>query len=508
MRLVVLLVVFLLVSGIIYVLLGANYKYTRLSFIAPLHPQIKTLETKLQDTMTSATRSLQLLVSSTQHPQLSPSPSYSSSPVTHTPTALTPKPSTAPATPSPLLPGSPETELLPGDSTLPYPSPALENITDPPPRIFKESPLGCDDTSHLKKILFWNDDYYNKHFGFGFGHEPFLIAGCRVNTCTTTGDRTRYSLEEVDAVIWHFRANDRSLPDYRSPHTRYVLWLMESPSYLYGDLKDYDNVFNWTFTYRLDSDFLLRYNQVFRRSQPLPPTEHNYASGKTKLAAWFVSHCTTDSGRITLARTLQQQIPVDVFGACGPFECPRKLTKECYAMLNATYKFYLAFENSLCQDYITEKFFNILRLDVVPVVYGLGNYSAQAPPHSYIDALSFPTVSALADYLLYLHHNDTAYNEYFRWKRHHKMFSFWALTSQEYCSLCERLHTDTTPKTYDMYKWYVQDARCKSKNSPDIYDFINTASRINRASLTLCFGVYYLFVTIILTHAPSSLLLV
>lgn len=58
-------------------------------------------------------------------------------------------------------------------------------------------------------------DYYNKHFGFGFGREPFLVAGCRVNTCTTTGDRMRYSIKEVDAIIWHFRANDRSLPEDR-----------------------------------------------------------------------------------------------------------------------------------------------------------------------------------------------------------------------------------------------------------------------------------------------------
>lgn len=63
----------------------------------------------------------------------------------------------APATPSPLLSDSPKIELLPGDSTLPYPNSALENITDPPPRIFKEPPLGCDDNPHLKKILFWND---------------------------------------------------------------------------------------------------------------------------------------------------------------------------------------------------------------------------------------------------------------------------------------------------------------------------------------------------------------
>ena len=35
------------------------------------------------------------------------------------------------------------------------------------------------------------------------------------------------------------------------------------------------------------------------------------------------------------------------------------------------YKFYFAFENSNCDDYITEKFFNsIRRADVVPVVMG------------------------------------------------------------------------------------------------------------------------------------------
>lgn len=54
------------------------------------------------------------------------------------------------------------------------------------------------------------------------------------------------------------------------------------------------------------------------------------------------------------------------------------------------------------------------RLRVVPVVYGLANYTEHAPPHSYIDALSFPTAKALADHLIYLDKNDTAYNEYFR----------------------------------------------------------------------------------------------
>ena len=38
----------------------------------------------------------------------------------------------------------------------------------------------------------------------------------------------------------------------------------------------------------------------------------------------------------------------------------------CYQMLNNTYKFYLALENSVCQDYVTEKFFNILKYNVIP----------------------------------------------------------------------------------------------------------------------------------------------
>ena len=56
----------------------------------------------------------------------------------------------------------------------------------------------------------------------------------------------------------------------------------------------------------------------------------------------------------------------------------------------------------------------ILRYNVVPVVYGLVNYSAIAPPHSFINVMDYPTPKELTDYLLYLHKNNTAYNEYFR----------------------------------------------------------------------------------------------
>ena len=43
-----------------------------------------------------------------------------------------------------------------------------------------------------------------------------------------------------------------------------------------------------------------------------------------------------------------------------------------------------------CRDYVTEQFFNMHNLNMIPVVLGGANYSAIAPPHSFIDAADFP----------------------------------------------------------------------------------------------------------------------
>lgn len=61
------------------------------------------------------------------------------------------------------------------------------------------------------------------------------------------------------------------------------------------------------------------------------------------------------------------------YGKCGNLTCVRgsPLGGQCWKeTLQYNYSFYLAFENSFCDDYITEKLYNPLVYYMVPVVWG------------------------------------------------------------------------------------------------------------------------------------------
>jgi len=86
-------------------------------------------------------------------------------------------------------------------------------------------------------------------------------------------------------------------------------------------------------------------------------TGHN----KSRLVAAVISNCKDANGRLEYIRELQRFIPVDVYGKCGALRCPKKDDGDnanCMGGIERTTKFYLAFENSNCEDYITEKFFS------------------------------------------------------------------------------------------------------------------------------------------------------
>ena len=62
--------------------------------------------------------------------------------------------------------------------------------------------------------------------------------------------------------------------------------------------------------------------------------------------------------RLTYGHELNRYINVDIFGKCGnDYVCSKKRKDACITEITKQYKFYLAFENSNCREYITEKLY-------------------------------------------------------------------------------------------------------------------------------------------------------
>ena len=236
----------------------------------------------------------------------------------------------------------------------------------------------------LKTILYWNSFFGFDDFNFGFKQQPFIDAKCPIATCFLTNDRTLFN--QSDVVIFSVQQlNVTDLPAYRLPHQRFVFFEMESPTTtdplpLLHNFTRY-GFFNWTMTYRRDSDVVNRdaYGVVVPIANSTLSAEYprrgagsvggNYSpvniSKKKKLAAWFVSNCVTSGRREDYVKELVKYIPVDIYGKCGNLTLDDQTRGR--EMVRDDYKFYIGFENSLCTDYVTEKLMVGFFYDAVPV---------------------------------------------------------------------------------------------------------------------------------------------
>ncbi len=100
------------------------------------------------------------------------------------------------------------------------------------------------------------------------------------------------------------------------------------------------------------------------------------------------------------------------------------------------------------------------------MVYGSGNYADYVPKSGYIDVLDFKTVKELADHLVYLDRNKTAFNEYFKWKKYLK-YDAAHPTGGYLCEACIKLHLETytghfhTKEFSSMHKYFGLSTNCR-----------------------------------------------
>lgn len=141
--------------------------------------------------------------------------------------------------------------------------------------------------------------------------------------------------------------------------------------------------------------------------------------------------------------------------------CPRSQGEKCDHLLDSDYKFYLAFENSNCKSYITEKFFFTgLMRNVLPIAMGASpeDYERYAPMRSYIHVDDFESPKKLAEYLHVLDQNDDLYNSYFKWRGTGEI-----IPENMWCRICTMLHDEysTMPRWYpDINDWWRKNGVC------------------------------------------------
>ena len=215
----------------------------------------------------------------------------------------------------------------------------------------------------------------------------------------------------------------------RPQNQRWVSYMRESPfnsrfTFNTGD-------FNFTVSYSKITDLRIPYaasRLITEGKQPLPQYSKRNSS-----VLWMVSHCKTQSHREDYVKELSKYINIDIVGKCGNmYACPRKFSKDCEEQLVTKYYFYLALENSICDDYITEKTWRRLTEGAVPIVLDGGMYAEELPKNSYIDVKDFASPQALAKHLEDVMASAEKYATYHAWRQTEEIYN-----SDKLCVICK-----------------------------------------------------------------------
>ncbi|XP_047991633.1 alpha-(1,3)-fucosyltransferase C-like isoform X2 [Leguminivora glycinivorella] len=320
--------------------------------------------------------------------------------------------------------------------------------------------MNNDVQNGMKYILLWTNPDTGPLVYWGPGQHEYVNRKCKINNCYVTANRSLLpSTSQFDAVVFGSMDMWKYIPGptERSPHQKYIFVSLESSRYYPICDQRYDGYFNWTWTYRLDSDEPYGYitirnitgdiigpKQIMHwmevdSMKPINERTKNKLKKKNKTAAWFVSNCKSLSKREQFVDKLQTELDnygleIDIFGVCeASKQCPRSKMKECLKLIQEEYYFYLSLENSFGEDYVTEKLLTALQNYAVPIVFGGANY--------------------------------TRYYSFFKWRNHYTYhYREESPDSDDQCIMCEMLHDENLMQTKTVYtnfrEWWNPPEEC------------------------------------------------
>ena len=239
------------------------------------------------------------------------------------------------------------------------------------------------------------------------------------------------------------------------------------------------NFFNWTMHYRRDSTILHSYGLQVRKSEPEPlkstndnseEPKLNHFEIKTKMAVVHVSNCWAYLRRYKIIQELSKYIDVDEYGQCsGKVVCDSTVPFEKCMDFFRPYKFYLAFENSVCRDYISEKYWFAQTVKFQIPVIAASKYTLELlPPKSYLNIFDFQSIKELAVEMIRIANNATLFNSYFDWQK------FYKPVPDGFCALCNALHENRTAQSYSNMDAWINHDTCHRFTVSIIRHYQNT----------------------------------
>ncbi|GFO26152.1 alpha-(1,3)-fucosyltransferase c-like [Plakobranchus ocellatus] len=181
----------------------------------------------------------------------------------------------------------------------------------------------------------------------------------------------------------------------------------------------------------------------------------------------LINQCNRPSRRMEYVQRMRRAVDVHIYGRCGNLTCGGngyemgEKKKDCLNLLSRNYKFYLAFENTFCRDYVSEKFFNMFEdVDVIPVVRGGADYKRLFPAGIFIDASDFVSPESLGNYLHDLARDGMKYVALLKEKSRYVKSGY---ETNFPCDLCKIAHTGQPRHVYEnFYKWLRAPGNCWS----------------------------------------------
>lgn len=310
---------------------------------------------------------------------------------------------------------------------------------------------GTKILKHNITILLW-------HWPFGVRYtleRDVCMDKYKIPRCFLEDNRSIFA--QADVVVFHHYelwTGRSKLPLHltRPPMQRW-LWLSLEPPINNHNLSNYNGLFNWTMSYRRDADIFMPYGELVSKR-----TNTTYIIPKKSgcLVCWVVSKYKANQSRSLVFQQLKKHIPSNVMEVYGKWS-NRSLSNKKLLSTISRCNFYLAFENSVSTDYITEKLWrNSLQAGSVPVVLGPPRsiYELSVPPESFIHVNDFSSIKALATFLSQVAADRERYESYFRWHHYYdvKTYTDW---KERLCNIC--MHYDqlsNQKKVYnDLYSW-------------------------------------------------------